>query len=34
MPAFGPINRKAITMGISQSGKNRNGASGKGIFGP
>jgi hypothetical protein len=34
MPAFVPANKKAITIGISQNEKNRNGARGKGIFGP
>ena len=34
MPERGPIIRKAVTMGISQSWKYRNGYSGKGIFGP
>ena len=34
MPDLGPINKKAIAMGISQNEKNKNGANGKGIFGP
>jgi hypothetical protein len=34
IPDFGPTNRNAIIIGISQNEKNKNGASGKGIFGP